>query len=292
MNDKNDKKDMKDKCEELLSRVIDRLASGDNLTEEELTHLKAFAACREALTAATHLEEDLMSRTISEPDSEVSSKAVDAIQRDRQSRIVRSVLIAVGLIGAIATCATWMFASFPSGYHAEVGTIAFVSVLIGTATGAVFGRLARHKLSRRTGFLIAMLSGALFWMAYRVASTGLETNPYLYRVAIASIALLPIGIGFMIGADALPFKRLYRGRVLSGVLMGIAEEFGWRVFWVRLVFLLVLWLALNGPWLFAAYLLLDACMQPHPDDRVHMWRFRIARWLRARTLAPAGARHA
>ena len=73
-------KDMKnDNCEELLSRVVDRLAFGDELTDEELTHLKAFAACREVLTAATQLEEDLMSRTIYEPDSDGRGKAVDRV---------------------------------------------------------------------------------------------------------------------------------------------------------------------------------------------------------------------
>jgi phage shock protein PspC (stress-responsive transcriptional regulator) len=73
---------------------------------------------------------------------------------------------------------------------------------------------------------------------------------------------------------------------VSGVLMGIAEEFGWPVLWVRLAVVAAMW-AVKGPWPFFAYLILDVFMQPHIEDRVHMWRFRIARWFRSRNLTAA-----
>ena len=228
-----------------------------------------------------------MSKTIPEEEGGISSKAVAAVQRDRHCRTIRNVALAIGLIGAIAMSATWWtFASFYHGYHVDLAFIAFVSVLIGMATGAIFGRLGRHMVSRRSGFELAMFFAALIFIAYQVALAGIQINSNLYRGAIAAMILLPLGIGLIVGSDALPFKRLYRGRVLSGVLMGIAEEFGWRVFWVRLVFLAAMW-GVKGPWLFFAYLLLDASMQAHPDDRVHMWRFRIARWFRSRQLTAA-----
>jgi len=278
-----------DNCEELLSRVIDRLTAGDDLSDTELEHLKAFAACRDALETATQLEEDLMSNTIPDEEGEISSKAVHAVHRDRHGRTIRDFVLAIGVIGAIAISATWWaFASFHHGYHAGLATIATVSIMVGLVSGATFGRLlGRHKVSRRSGFELSLLFTALMFLDYVVAAGGIGINANLYRGAIAAMILLALGVGFMIGADALPFKRLRRGRMLSGVLIGIAEEFGWRVFWVRLVFVGAMWLAVKGPWLFFAYLLLDASMQPHPDDRVHMWRFRIARWLRSRRLMTA-----
>lgn len=278
-----------DNCEELLSRVIDRLSTGDDLSDAELAHLKAFAACRDTLRTATKLEEDLMSSNIPDEAGEVSTKAVNAVQRDRHWRTIRSTLLAIGVLGAIAMSATWWaFASFHHDYHADVAGTATASIVIGLASGAIFGRLlGRHKVSRRSGFELSLFFTALMFLAYVVAFDGIRMYSNLYRGAIAAMILSALGVGFMIGADALPFKRLYRDRMLSGVLVGIAEEFGWRVFWVRLLFVGAMWLAVKGPWLFFAYLILDFFMQPHPDDRVHMWRFRIARWLRSRRLTAA-----
>jgi phage shock protein PspC (stress-responsive transcriptional regulator) len=278
-----------DNCEELLSRVIDRLSTGDDLSDAELAHLKAFAACRDTLTTATKLEEDLMSSTIPEEAGEMSTKTVNAVQHDRHWRTIRSTLLAIGVIGALAMSATWWaFASFHHDYHADLGSIAALSIVIGLASGATFGRLlGRHKVSRRSGFELSLFFTGLMSLAYAVALGGIRLYVFhanIYRGAIGAMILLALGVGFMIGSDALPFKRLYRGRVLSGVLMGIAEEFGWRIFWVRLLFILAMW-AVKSPWLFFAYLILDLFMQPHPDDRVHMWRFRIARWFRSRLAA-------
>ena len=278
-----------DNCEELLSRVIDRLSAGDDLSDEELAHLKAFAACRDTLTTATQLEENLMSSTMPDEVAEVRTKAVNAVQQDRLWRTIRSAILAVAVLGAVAMSATWWaFASFHHDYHADVVGVATASIVVGLASGAIFGRLlGRHKISRRSGFELSLFFTALMFLAYVVAVDGMRMDSIIYRGAIAAMILFALGIGFMIGADALPFKRLYRGRMLSGVLIGIAEEFGWRVFWVRLIFIGVMWLAVKGPWLFFAYLILDFFMQPHPDDRVHMWRFRIARWLRSRRLTAA-----
>jgi len=229
-----------------------------------------------------------MSKTIPDEGVEIHSKAVGAVRRDRHGRTLRNALLAIIVIGATAAAATWwMFASFHHGYQMHLETIAIGSIVIGMASGATVGRsFGRHKVSRRSGLELSIFFTALMFFAYQVAIGGIRINPNLYRGAIAAMILLALGIGFMIGSDALPFKRLYRGRVVSGVLMGIAEEFGWPVLWVRLAFVAAMW-AVKGPWPFFAYLILDVFMQPHPDDRVHMWRFRIARWFRSRNLTAA-----
>lgn len=75
------------------------------------------------------------------------------------------------------------------------------------------------------------------------------------------------------------YKRLHPGKLLSGVCLGIAESFGWNVTLVRLAFFVLLFFDGVGFWL---YLVLDLVMPIHPDDRRHLWRFRVQRWWRER----------
>jgi phage shock protein PspC (stress-responsive transcriptional regulator) len=75
------------------------------------------------------------------------------------------------------------------------------------------------------------------------------------------------------------YKRLGPGRYLSGVCLGIADGLHVNVSIVRLVFLLLLFFHGAGFWL---YLILDLAMPVHPEDRQHLWRFKVRRWLQRR----------
>jgi phage shock protein C len=75
------------------------------------------------------------------------------------------------------------------------------------------------------------------------------------------------------------YKRLGRGRYLSGVCLGIAESLRVNVSFVRIVFVLLLLFHGAGFWL---YLILDLAMPVHPEDREHLWRFKIRRWMQKR----------
>jgi phage shock protein PspC (stress-responsive transcriptional regulator) len=75
------------------------------------------------------------------------------------------------------------------------------------------------------------------------------------------------------------YKRLGRGRYLSGVCLGIAEATHINVSLVRLAFVLLLFFNGAGFWL---YLILDLAMPVHPEDRQHMWRFKVRRWMQRR----------
>jgi phage shock protein PspC (stress-responsive transcriptional regulator) len=78
------------------------------------------------------------------------------------------------------------------------------------------------------------------------------------------------------------YKRLKRGRWISGVCLGIAERADVNVNLVRLVFVLLLFFQMIGFWL---YLMLGLAMPVHPDDRQFLWRFRLRRWWQRRTRA-------
>lgn len=75
------------------------------------------------------------------------------------------------------------------------------------------------------------------------------------------------------------YKRLKKGRQLSGVCVGIAEATRLNVSLIRAVFVLLLFFKGAGLWL---YLILDLAMPVHPEDRQHMLRFKVRRWVRRR----------
>ncbi len=84
--------------------------------------------------------------------------------------------------------------------------------------------------------------------------------------------------------DAAPsrvYKRM-RGRQLSGICKGLSEAYGIPVWVVRTSFFALIFLKGAGVVL---YLLLDALLPIHPDDRPTLLRFRVARWWRQRATA-------
>ena len=80
------------------------------------------------------------------------------------------------------------------------------------------------------------------------------------------------------------YKRLKPGRQLSGVCLGLSEATGVHVTLIRLAFVVLAFADGAG---IVVYVLLDLLMPMHPDDRQHLWRFRIARaWRQWRGAEP------
>jgi phage shock protein PspC (stress-responsive transcriptional regulator) len=75
------------------------------------------------------------------------------------------------------------------------------------------------------------------------------------------------------------YKRLKKGRYLSGVCLGISEATRLNVSLVRAIFVLLLFFNGSGLWL---YLILDLAMPVHPEDRQFMLRFKVRRWIQRR----------
>jgi phage shock protein PspC (stress-responsive transcriptional regulator) len=89
----------------------------------------------------------------------------------------------------------------------------------------------------------------------------------------------PIVLAFMTaGLESVSASRLYkqlRGRELSGVCRGLASASGIPVWFVRMIFVSLVFLKGIG---LIAYLLLDVLLPIHPDERAQLLRFRLMRW--------------
>jgi phage shock protein C len=148
---------------------------------------------------------------------------------------------------------------------------------------------ARRKRVRRVTAVIVGLATILFaavmFMIFPFGKT-FTLHDQLFAlgagIAVAIGLAVPVIAVLLVVRGATTrrlYKRLHTGKLLSGVCLGIAESFGWNVTIVRLAFLLLLFFDGIGFWL---YLVLDLVMPVHPDDRRHLWRFRLQRWWRER----------
>lgn len=156
------------------------------------------------------------------------------------------------------------------------------------AVAAAQGELRRRRVRRAIGIAACV---ALFI----AAGVGLMMMPG--EAGTAGFWLSAIGMAALISAGfAIPvlfviyllrgfsrrkiYKRLGKGRMISGVCLGLAEQMKMDVVMVRLGFLSLLVLAGGiGFWLYVA---LDVAMPVHPDDRQYLLRFRWRRWLARR----------
>jgi phage shock protein PspC (stress-responsive transcriptional regulator)/bacterioferritin-associated ferredoxin len=179
---------------------------------------------------------------------------------------------------ALAVACAAVFATLVFGVPHSALTrhgLTFVSIFAfggSMAVVRVFRSTRPQRSARRWAAFATLLVTILFIAVVRGApASGQASAP----IAVAA-TLLAVVAGALLAASGPLYKRLYSGRVVSGVCRGLAEEMGISVTWVRLLFLVLLFQA-GG---FLLYLILDATMQVHPDDRAHMWRFRIARWFR------------
>ena len=271
--------------DELVARVLEKLASGRDLSEEELEHLKALDASidRSSEPAAPPADGN---------GADLPAMAAAAVKSERWPVYRGAVLVSAAVLVNALLVAWWVLVSFYVGHFtrhatrtealgAQLPVWAFLTVLLALGAGAVMGRVfGRGRSSRRAGLLTFAVAGAVVAAAYAAARTAIPIDTGLYAAALAVLICASVVAGSVIGREALPFKRLKTGRELSGVFAGIAQELGWNVWWLRAAFI-VFAVSFKLPAVLI-YLLLDASMQVHPDDRANMWRFRMARWMRLR----------
>lgn len=134
--------------------------------------------------------------------------------------------------------------------------------------------------------IILILGAFVAWMliAAGEAPPGEAIAVVAAAIGIALLMLTPLFIIFYVvrrSKRGKPrfYKRLGKGRMLSGVCLGIAEATKLNLSAIRLGFLALLFFHGAGFWL---YLILDLAMPVHPEDRQHLWRFRIRRWMQRR----------
>ena len=167
----------------------------------------------------------------------------------------------------------------PSHPHARV--LALATVLIGILTGAPLGRLfGWRNASRRQGFVTSMLLAAVAMLSHKFASAGIHMD---LGSTHAPMLLMMLAQGSLASRRRGPvsLQRLSRGSRPLGYSPRSPGSWMASVLATSDLCDPVL---NGGPRGMPQYLLLDSSMQVHPDDRVHMWQFRIARWLRSRRL--------
>ena len=157
--------------------------------------------------------------------------------------------------------------------------------VVSTAEDEVRRRRERRAIGVCIGILL-ILGAAAVWMliASGEAPPGEASAVVAGAVGIALLMLTPIFIIFYVvrrsvGGKARLYKRLGKGRQLSGVCLGLAEATKLNVTAIRAVFLVLLFFDGAGLWL---YLILDLAMPVHPEDRQHLWRFKVRRWMQRR----------
>ncbi|HEV7767336.1 MAG TPA: PspC domain-containing protein [Thermoanaerobaculia bacterium] len=147
----------------------------------------------------------------------------------------------------------------------------------------------RRRQRRAVGIclgILAILGAAVAWL---LIASGEVPPPEAFAV---------VGVSMVFGALALTplflvwyfvcrsnrdkprlYKRLRKGRYLSGVALGLAEATKLNVSLIRAICVLLLFFDGAGFWL---YLILDLAMPVHPEDRQHLLRFKVRRWFRRR----------
>ncbi|HYC58817.1 MAG TPA: PspC domain-containing protein [Thermoanaerobaculia bacterium] len=157
--------------------------------------------------------------------------------------------------------------------------------IVSTAEDEVRRRRERRAIAVAIGILL-ILGAAAAWMliAAGEAPPGEAFAVVGGALGIALLLLTPIFIIFFVvrrsvGGKARLYKRLGKGRQLSGVCLGLAEATKINVTAIRVAFLLLMFVEGAGCWL---YLILDLAMPVHPEDRQYLWRFRVRRWMQRR----------
>jgi phage shock protein PspC (stress-responsive transcriptional regulator) len=131
--------------------------------------------------------------------------------------------------------------------------------------------------------VVAVVAGAGLAIGVATLTPMLGTSVWETVAAVAILTLLvgaPCALAITIARAPQKLglsKRLAPGFQLSGVCVGLAERTGTPVWPWRLGFVVLALWGGKGVWL---YLLLDLVMPLHPEDRQHLLRFRVARWLR------------
>lgn len=153
----------------------------------------------------------------------------------------------------------------------------------------------RRRLVTRGLGVAGILAALLLGWSWRLDA--IRYAPFLDALALGLLVLGAVIFPLMLGLwlVRLPvrhgfYKRLCKGRQLSGVCLGLAERTCTPVSIWRLGFLALCLLPTlpgAGIWLYA---LLALAMPVHPEDRPSLFRYRVARWWRGlragKALAP------
>lgn len=262
---------------------------------ELLVHVRGCDDCRQLVTRAADLESLVSEGAGDEGATEASRlerterRVVDLV---KWKSTVRS-LIEIGFAGTIAVGAilwtvvagTYLYPDFggSAGTRSELlsgalPTLFVVTVVIGFALGLSIARL-RVRTSPvvlpRWARFVAPLLVLVFVAEYRLAQFLVWNHDSWFTLAAALWVLTAAAAGYLPASAGLPYKRLRKGRMLSGVCLGIAERTSVPVGIIRLVFLVLVFARLSGVLL---YVVLDLLMRVHPDDRATLLRFRLRRW--------------
>ncbi|HEX7704999.1 MAG TPA: PspC domain-containing protein [Thermoanaerobaculia bacterium] len=275
--------------------ITKRLAGGHVDAPDTVEHLRGCETCRTIVAEAVKLEELLSAKEeVKAADAiAISDTAERAVRLVRQSRTCRIAGQIASLLVALILSTGLVFWAILGGFflghsggpsarpellERSMSATFVVTLVLGVVTGLACGRLRRPRviLQRRivalvpVGFLLLLIGeyGLTAWLA--------RHQPDYFGAAVVLTTLTAVTLGFLAGRTGLPYKRLRKGRQISGVCLGIAETYGYSPWTVRLVFVLLVLMKLSGLLL---YLLLDLLMEVHPDDRQHLLRFRFRRWL-------------
>jgi len=168
--------------------------------------------------------------------------------------------------------AAWLVRSLPYLY--------MVTTVFGFVLGIAISGLGRlSSLQPRNVF--AWAGGLTFFLVaeYRIAKIVAAESPEYFWIPLTAALLTAATIAYLGNVSGFPYKRLFGRRQVSGVCLGLAEATGWSVALIRTLFVGAIFLKLHGVLL---YLVFDALMEVHPDERARLLRFRIRRWWRNR----------
>ncbi len=146
-------------------------------------------------------------------------------------------------------------------------------------------RRQRRAIGVGVGILL-ILGAAVAWMLIAAGKSppGEALAVVVFSLFLGALTLTPLFLLLYLvrrskaGKPRL-YKRLKKGRQLSGVCLGIAETTRLDVSLIRALFVLLLFFKGAGLWL---YVILDLAMPVHPEDRQHLLRFRVRRWVQRR----------
>jgi phage shock protein PspC (stress-responsive transcriptional regulator) len=154
------------------------------------------------------------------------------------------------------------------------------------AEGALRATRWRSAAFILLGVVAVMMPWLLVPELTEVMNPELKMRGFLQVLQVigALVGLGAVGSLVVDGFNARPggvklYKRL-GGQWFFGVFRGLAEAAGFPVWVLRVFFICLLCVGKPG-WMIGVplYLLLDASLQVHPEDRGMLYRFRLNRWL-------------
>lgn len=269
------------------------------LAESDIRHLRQCEHCARTLRQAISLEAMVKEEVAEQSMEDVSlfstteTFAALVVHRSRAQMAIRNagIVLPIVILGTVAILwlyvsgtlmgrspflrlsrAAWLVRSLPYLY--------MVTTVFGFVLGIAISGLGRlSSLQPRNVF--AWAGGLTFFLVaeYRIAKIVAAESPEYFWIPLTAALLTAATIAYLGNVSGFPYKRLFGRRQVSGVCLGLAEATGWSVALIRTLFVGAIFLKLHGVLL---YLVFDALMEVHPDERARLLRFRIRRWWRNR----------